>query len=312
MPQSLRSLANQPPPLPRFLSPGLLPEGGRFIIGGRSKVGKSYLALELATALARGVPFLNIFPMKPVTMLMVQAEMPKGAFFHVRLKPIIDLCKSNGALDRFFLEQTTDLRLENTTDVTRMIDMVVSCQASVLLVDPLYVLHTGSFNDAGSVKVSLDALNYIGEKTGVCLGLVAHFRKSFITSSGKKVEQDFEDILGSNLFTGWPDTIITVTPLKEDIMDSVFSKRRISMWTRWLPEMGSISAELRPTPPFYTVSEASWKLKVMGELGSGKSTTVSAISKRTATNYESVKRFLEMLEQVHIIHQQGKGEYVIS
>lgn len=304
--QNLRSI--KIPPFPKFITAGLLPEAGRFIIGGMSKIGKSFLNLEYAISVASGTPFLGIFPNRPQRAALVQAEMPEQMFLASRIAPVMAKYAANGVGDRFFLEQNTQFRLDNVTANQALKAELGRIRPAFLSIDPLYTIITGSFSEMNTVMECLRALDFIVDYEPGCkaaAGLVSHMRKAFITKSGKRVDQDSQDILGSVAFQAWADCIITVTPLKADDEFDIFPTRRVSFWTRWLPPLGSMDVEIHGTPPFCVPKNLSPRLRVLQTLNTGHSNTASAISVRTKSDYRFVGAWLNELVRCGVLNKMG-------
>jgi len=306
MPQSVTNILSQPIPTVKYVIPGLIPENGHIIISGRGKIGKSYLALEMTSCLVRKAPFLSIFPaLNPVKVLLVQAEMPANVFIVQRLFPMAKVCQCSDT-DRFFLEQSTSFRLSNIDDVARLKASIDSCSPDLLIVDPLYSIHVGSFNEAGAVNETLQTLNFLSNQCHCAVCLVAHFRKESTTNSGKRIEQDWVDIMGSALFSAWADTIISVVPDENND-----NRRKLSFVTRWLPNIGEMIVDFNAVPPFYSACSISPKMRIMSELVSGKATSASAIAKRLGVNYAQTLQFLKNMADTNILFVVN-GEYKYS
>lgn len=312
MPQRVSDILRSPPPsLPLFLIPGLLPEQGHLIIGGKWAIGKTLLNLELISSLVRGVPFLGIFPVsKPRRVLLVQAEMPGATFISERIMPLANISR-NGVFDNFYLEQSTTFRLTSGMDTASLIKVANSCSPEFVSVDPLYSIHVGSFNEAGVVNETLQCLNYISLQTKSAVNLVAHFRKAFRTNSGKKLVQDADDIIGSSFFANWADAIITIIPLEEETENTLHPLRQINFdKTRWIFPLGSLTARIYMEPPFIRPDKLSPNLRILQALHTG-SNTASAISKRASTNYKYTQEILEALVRKGILTLNG-GDYAFA
>lgn len=318
-----RDILSQPITFPRFVIPGLIPEGGKFIIAGKSKIGKSFLAMELCSSIIRGMPFLSMFPVpKPKSVFLVQAEMPAEIFIFARLRPLAALCQ-DGALDRFWLEQSISFRLANPVDVAKLKQRVDLFQPDVLIIDPLYSIHVGSFNEAGAVNETLQVLNWLSEECyksygrRPAIGMVAHFRKASMTRSGKKIAQDMDDILGSALFGAWADSIITVIPTGTIIPiddPDLAQPKKLDFWTRWLPPLGEVAVSMHGLPPFYTVDPKSMgpNLRILAQLSrpAGLSMTANAIASRSKSNSKTTKTLLDQLVAYGVVTSIA-GEYAI-
>ncbi len=307
-PVSLADLLLNPPKNPKFIIPGILPERGRLLISGAAKIGKSYMALELASALVSGKPFLGTFPIRrPSTTFILQAEVAGEAYFHYRLKQLAPAL--NGNSNCLFIENKLDFRLDNKSDVSRFIDMILGCKPDVTIIDPLYAINTGSFTDPGAVAENLRIINYVGEKTNTAIVLVHHMRKPKLDQKGNAVKQDFNDVMGSHLYVGWGDTIIAITPMGDP--DELNPMKSIDFMTRWMPPVGEIESELSIFPPFFRKTanyNPPFRIRIMMELCGDKSKSWGSISKRARSNPIQVKKFLDELEAMSLV-KNVQGEY---
>lgn len=125
------------PPEQRWLIEGLWGHEAVGIVGGEPKSCKSFLALDIAVAVASGAPCLRRFPVaRTGRVLLFAAEDALGVVRH-RLEGI---CAAAGvelaALDLDVITAPT-LRIDTAADQQRLADTVAALRPTLLILDPL-------------------------------------------------------------------------------------------------------------------------------------------------------------------------------
>lgn len=172
-------LADRTAPL-TWLIPGLLMHGSANILGGATKIGKSFIALDVCTAVASGTPCAGCFevPAKaPVTLLA--AEDPDAVF----LSRLEALARARGfALRALQLDVIVEpVRLPDALD--RLAATLARDRPGLLLLDPLIRLHRADENSAAEMSVILDGLRCVAREFRTAILLVHHTRKAPAGSS---------------------------------------------------------------------------------------------------------------------------------
>lgn len=186
-------------PEPKFIVPGLLTEG-LGILAGRPKQGKSWLALGLADAVARGGKALGSIDVEPGDVLYLALEdTPRR--LQSRLRAI-----------RQGLSPTP--RLELVTSWNRLTDgggdkliewLEAHDRPRLIIIDtfakvrPKQDIRNTSLYDAD--YAALSPLKRVADDHGVCILLVHHTRKS-------DADDPFDEISGSTGLTGSADTLL--------------------------------------------------------------------------------------------------------
>ncbi len=181
----------------QWLVDTLWSEQGVGIVGGEPKCGKSFLALDLAVAVAAGVPCLGHFAAARGTVLLFCAE-DAGHIVRARLEGI---CRAAGApfdtLDIAVIDVPV-LRLDHGQDRTRLLETVERIRPRLLVLDPLVRLHGIDENAAGEVAPILGFLRSIQRRSETAVLLVHHARKS----GGRRPGQALR---GSSELHAWGD-----------------------------------------------------------------------------------------------------------
>ena len=169
------------------------------IVGGEPKCGKSFLALDLAVAVAAGVPCLRRFAAdEPGPVLLFAAE-DAGHIVRARLEGI---ARAAGArfetLDIAVIDVPT-LRLDHRNDRQRLLDTVERVGPRLVVLDPLVRLHAVDENAVAEVAPILGFLRDIQRRFETAVLLVHHARKSGAARPGQALR-------GSSELHAWGDS----------------------------------------------------------------------------------------------------------
>jgi len=186
------------PPEARWLVRDLWGAGCVGILGGAPKACKSWLGLEIATAVAAGVPCLGRFPVErpgPVLVYLAEDALPM-----VRSR-VASLCEARGislaGLDLHVITAPV-LRLDEEDDQARLRTTVAALRPRLLVLDPLVRLHRLDENSARDVSGLLGYLRALQRELDVAILLVHHARKRTAASPG-------EALRGSGDLHAWTD-----------------------------------------------------------------------------------------------------------
>ena len=135
----------------RWLVEGLWSEEAVGIIGGEPKCGKSFLALDLAVAVAAAIPCLRRFTVsRPGRVLLYPAE----DALHIVRRRLEGICAAAGAsLAALDVQVITapSLRLDLEADRIRLEETVAKLKPRLLVLDPFVRLHRIDENVSGDV-----------------------------------------------------------------------------------------------------------------------------------------------------------------
>jgi hypothetical protein len=183
----------------RWLVEGLWAEEAVGIVGGEPKCCKSFLALDMAVAVASGTACLRRFHVKrPGRVLLFAAEDP----LHVvrqRLEGIS--CAAGVALESLDVQVITvpTLRLDLQADRSRIEATVAALRPRLLVLDPFVRLHRVDENASGEVAPLLAFLRELQRRHHLAVILVHHARKA-----GGNVRAG-QALRGSSEFHAWGD-----------------------------------------------------------------------------------------------------------
>ena len=197
---SVQELLRMKFPEPRWLVPGLLPVG-LTLLAGKSKVGKSWLALQLAQAVATGGRFLGI----PV---------PRGRVLYFALEDaqwrLQDRTQKqgwpnddDGVCEFVPIGKARELIPLNRRNAERMAEVIEAGSFSLVIVDTISRMFQGDQNDASHVTQALGPLQEVALRLGVAILLLEHHNK---LSQGDDLDPVLA-ILGSTAKGAVADTI---------------------------------------------------------------------------------------------------------
>lgn len=142
---------------------------------GPPKVGKSYLAFQVALAVAQGRQFMGRATRKG-RVLFLQFDTPDH-IWRERLDELADAGVDLGGDIHFVRPETAlrqvDIRLENTRK--ELEDIIKKVDPDLVIIDVLRKIHNGDENDSREGKVIFDILNVVCE--GRSLFILHHMRK---------------------------------------------------------------------------------------------------------------------------------------
>jgi hypothetical protein len=184
----------------RWLVEGLWSEEAVGIIGGEPKCGKSFLALDLAVAVATGIPCLRRFAVsRPGRVLLYPAE----DALHIVRRRLEGICAAAGvALSELDIQVITapSLRLDLEADRMRLEETVAQLKPRLLVLDPFVRLHRIDENVSGDVAPLLAFLRELQRRHAIAVVLVHHAKK------GAGAIRAGQALRGSSEFHAWGDS----------------------------------------------------------------------------------------------------------
>ncbi|MDD4937373.1 MAG: AAA family ATPase [Acidiphilium sp.] len=215
----------------RWLVEGLWAEEAVGIIGGEPKCCKSFLALDLAVAVAAGVPCLRRFAVtRPGRVLLYPAE----DALHIVRRRLESICAAAGtklaALDVQVITAPS-LRLDLDADRERLADTIARLKPRLLVLDPFVRLHRIDENVSGEVAPLLAFLREMQRHHAVAVAVVHHAKK------GAGTLRAGQALRGSSEFHAWGDSNLY---LRRDGDDRII----LTPEHRAAPAMPSITLEL--------------------------------------------------------------------
>jgi hypothetical protein len=201
---------------PRWLVTSLWARAGVGILGGAPKCCKSWLALEIALAVASGAPCLSVFEIGDVGPVLLYMAEDAAPVVKARLGGI---CRHRG-LDLndlpIHLITAPALRLDRAHDQARLKDAVAKYAPRLLVLDPFVRLHRIDENDAGQVSALLGYLRELSRAHDLAVLVVHHARKN-----GAAAGQPGQSLRGSGDFFAWADSLLHVRRHRAELLLTV-------------------------------------------------------------------------------------------
>lgn len=184
----------------RWLVAGLWSEQAVGIVGGEPKCCKSFLALDIAVAVAAGIPCLRRFVVPRAGRVLLYAAEDAAHIVRRRLEGI---CAAAGAeladLDILVITAPT-LRLDMEADRKNLAETIASLQPRLLILDPFVRLHRIDENASGEVAPLLAFLREMQRRYSVAVLVVHHAKK------GAGSVRAGQALRGSSEFHAWGDS----------------------------------------------------------------------------------------------------------
>lgn len=184
---------------PAWLVESLWTEQAVGFIGGTPKSCKTWLALELAVAVASGVPCLGRFRVHQRGHVLLYAAEDSAVAIKKRFAGI---ARARGVpLEQLAvgLITTPALRLDDEADQERLEHTLARFKPRLLVLDPLVRLHRGDENSAADTSALLGFLRRLQRDHSVAIVIVHHVRKSAASQPGQALR-------GSGDLHAWSDS----------------------------------------------------------------------------------------------------------
>ncbi len=173
------------------------------IIGGTPKSYKTWLALEMAVAVASGSACLDTFAVpSPGPVLLYAAEDSEPAL-RLRLESLAAHHRLHLANLDIRVITADSLRLDRASDQERLEVTLAFHHPALLVLDPLVRLHAIDENAAGEIAALLGYLRLLQRKMSVAIALVHHARKNVSVNGGAGYS-----LRGSSDLYAWVDSFL--------------------------------------------------------------------------------------------------------
>jgi AAA domain-containing protein len=170
------------------------------IVGGEPKCCKSFLALDLAVAVAAGVRCLRRFAVPDPGRVLLYAAEDSPAVVRRRLEGIAAAAGVDLADLDIQVITAPSLRLDFETDRRSLADTVASLKPRLLILDPFVRLHRIDENASGEVAPLLAYLRELQRRYGLAVLVVHHAKK------GGGRTRAGQALRGSSEFHAWGDS----------------------------------------------------------------------------------------------------------
>jgi hypothetical protein len=232
-------LAAAPSSAPSWLIEGLWSAQAVGIIGGEPKCCKSFLALDLAVAVASGSPCLRCFPAGQCGPVLLFAAEDDALVVRRRLEGIAAAAGVDFESLDVHLIAVPALRLDRHDDRQALAATVAQLQPKLLVLDPFVRLHCIDENAAADVAPLLAYLRHLQRNLHTAVALVHHARK------GAAHERGGQALRGSSEFHAWGDSNL--------YMRRIGGKLQLSIEHRAAPGRDWLPLALKEDPPVLEV-----------------------------------------------------------
>jgi hypothetical protein len=184
----------------RWLVTGLWSQEAVGIVGGEPKCCKSFLALDLAVAVAAGVPCLRRFAVPHSGRVLLYAAEDAPVVIRRRLEGIA--AAAGVALPDLDIQVITapTLRLDLDADRRSLAQTIAQLQPRLLILDPFVRLHCIDENASGEVAPLLAYLRELQRQHALAVLVVHHAKK------GAGRARAGQALRGSSEFHAWGDS----------------------------------------------------------------------------------------------------------
>lgn len=195
--------------LPPELVKGLIHLGTKTIIGGGSKIGKTWLLLDLALSVATGLPFWGLETQKG-KVLYINMEIHR-AFTKRRIEFVTS---ARGITEHSNLD-IWNLR-GHATALGKLLDVILPKITDggyvMVIVDPIYkVFGRRDENNASEMAELCNEFEIIAVETGAAVAYAHHFSKG-----PQHAKTPMDRMSGSGVWGRDPDSIVTLLPHATD------------------------------------------------------------------------------------------------
>lgn len=199
------------PPERRWLIEGLWGSEAVGIVGGEPKCCKSFLALDIAVAVASGAPCLRRFPVARTGRVLLFAAEDALGVVRRRLDGICAAADVElAALDLDVITAPT-LRIDTPDDQVRLADTVAALRPTLLILDPFVRLHRIDENVCSEVAPLLAYLRDLQRRFALAIVVVHHARKG---AGGARAGQALR---GSSEFHAWTDSALYLRRFNDEL-----------------------------------------------------------------------------------------------
>ncbi len=184
-----------------WLVESLWAASGVGIVAGLPKALKTWVATELAVAVASGKDALGRFPVRQVGPVLVYAAEDDLPSMRTRFQAVADARGVTLKDTPVYLIDLPALRLDDPVQLRRLHSTVATLRPRLLVLDPFIRIVRVDENSAQEVSAVLGSLRTLQRELDVAVLLVHHMRKSPSAHLGQQLR-------GSGDFAAWYDSAI--------------------------------------------------------------------------------------------------------
>jgi hypothetical protein len=204
-------------PAPQFLATAssevewlvtdVIQRGSNGFICSLPKVGKSWLAVDLALSLALGLPWLGFSVPRPViTALVTREDNPAltkwrmNRLLHGKNRTVAEL---EGHLFVNSREQSPHFRLDKPDLLGSMVAGLKGLKPEFVILDVFNVMHAADENDNTQMRAVVEQLSVLQREVSCSIAVVHHFNKQADGSLTQRLR-------GASAIAGWAEWLIGI------------------------------------------------------------------------------------------------------
>lgn len=168
-----------------IVEPGLLPIGGKLVLGGPQKIGKSYIMLQMMKDLASGSPLFGCPLLRipePVSVHYFEQEIGEpGLQTRVdQLYGVNSNLNGNGTAVRgrvTYTSKDTSIRLDQPDGQAAIFNIIQHTKPAVTFFDPISKFHLVDENSSQEIGLMVKCLDHLIQSHGTTVVYSHHFAK---------------------------------------------------------------------------------------------------------------------------------------
>jgi DNA-binding CsgD family transcriptional regulator/archaellum biogenesis ATPase FlaH len=286
-------------PEPAWLIPGFIPEVGLILLAGKPKIGKSWLALDIATGLAKGGEVAGIKAEKQVnTLYFALEDTPRR--LRKRLKIIEEEPTGNCRIATHWGKITP----ESLQALEREIQ---GWNIKALIIDPLEKMKPKGDKNANLYSAEyeiLGALKELADRMNIAIIVVHHLKKG-------EVDDPLEAVLGTTAIVGAVDTILILKRNRGEADATLFiTGREIEDQEKALTFEGGKWQIIGDAREYAVTKEEKKVLQALAELGGVASP--KEIAELAEMNPNTAKTALRRLANEGKVKMVDRGKYTLE
>lgn len=212
---SLERFFAETPDRIEWLVEPFIPAGGMVAMAGKPASGKTWLALDLAVAIASGKPWLRKFDVTQGPVLLIDEESP-GPILRSRLDMLMRSAGENRQALPIKVAWRKGLNLSSQRSVDQLKETIADVQPVLVIIDAFAEVHRESENVADEVAKVFNRLREAGKPSNPAFLVLHHNRK------------DSGTFRGSSHIEATLDTMLSVSISDDDTSKVEHAKARCS------------------------------------------------------------------------------------
>ena len=230
------------PPDQRWLVEPLWTAESVGLLAASPKLGKTWLAVEFALAVAAGGKVLGHFPARQTGPVLFFGAEDDPSDLRLRFDAVADVRGVDLGSVPLLLLDVPALSLQRPDQVARLRATVADVSPRLLVLDPFVRIADVDENSSTEVSALLGSLRALQREFALSVLLVHHMRKAPSRHLGQRLR-------GSSDFAAWYDSALYLTPARDNLQLTVEHRRARA------PEPFSLRLVDEPTPHLQLLDE---------------------------------------------------------